>query len=158
MLFKSSDDGFSDFKGVLALHKDYVTAEPFIPDRECDLRIQKIGDHYRVYKRVSSNWKGNVGSSVIEEIPVTDTYKMWAEECGKLFGGMDILTVDAIRTKDGKGTYFHIFLAYVLLAPAAHSRVSAPVPFVQSTSWRSTILRAGCTGLTKRRIWVTFAI
>jgi synapsin len=105
MLFKSSEEGFSDFKGVLALHKDYVTAEPFIPDRECDIRIQKIGDHYRVYKRISSNWKGNVGSSIIEEIEVSDQHRFWAEECGKLFGGMDILTVDTIRTKDGKGSH-----------------------------------------------------
>lgn len=27
---------------------------------------------------------------------------LWGEECGKLFGGMDILTVDAIHTADGR--------------------------------------------------------
>ena len=27
-----------------------------------------IGNHYRAYKRIASNWKGNVGSSVIEEV------------------------------------------------------------------------------------------
>jgi hypothetical protein len=116
---------------VLALHKDYATAEPFIPGRAYDLRIQKIGTHYRVYKRQSSNWKGNVGNSIIEEIAVTDRYKvhlgttlfthlyyiapttdfvcslgpvqMWADEASKMFGGLDILTVDAIHTTEGKG-------------------------------------------------------
>ncbi|KAH3761985.1 synapsin II [Pelomyxa schiedti] len=101
MKFTSQSD-LTDFRGCLELHKDYVTAEPFIEGRLYDLRIQKIGTHLRVYKRINPNWKGNVGSSILEEIPVTDQYRLWAEECGKLFGGMDILTVDAIRTPDGK--------------------------------------------------------
>jgi len=101
MKFEDSGD-FNDFKGVLALHNDYVTVESYIDNREYDLRIQKIGNHYRAYKRVNPNWKGNVGSSIVEEIPMTEVFKFWAEECGKLFGGMEILTVDAIHTKDGK--------------------------------------------------------
>jgi len=44
-----------------------------------------------------------VGSSVITEIPLTDKYKRWADEASKLFGGMDILTVDSIFA-NGKGT------------------------------------------------------
>lgn len=44
------------------------------------------------YKRVSANWKGNVGTSSIEEIPVSEAHKLWATEVGILFG-MDILTV-----------------------------------------------------------------
>jgi len=101
MKFDNSDD-LNDFKGVLALHHDYVTMESLIGAREYDLRIQKIGNHYRAFKRVNTNWKGNVGSSIVEEIPMTDQFKLWAEECGKLFGGLDILTVDAIHTTDGK--------------------------------------------------------
>jgi len=45
---------------------------------------------------MSANWKGNVGTSSIEEIPMNEDFLFWAEECGKLFGGIDILTVDAI--------------------------------------------------------------
>lgn len=101
MRFQTSDD-FGDFRGVVALHKDYVTLEKLIEDREYDIRVQKVGTHLRAYKRMNSNWKGNVGTCVLEEIEVTDTFREWAEECGKLFGGMDILTVDAIHSKDGK--------------------------------------------------------
>uniref|UniRef100_A0A6B2L9H5 ATP-grasp domain-containing protein n=1 Tax=Arcella intermedia TaxID=1963864 RepID=A0A6B2L9H5_9EUKA len=101
MKFENQGD-LNDFKGVLALHHDYVTVEGYVENREYDLRIQKIGKHYRAYKRVNPNWKGNVGTSFVEEIPMNDTYLFWAEECGKLFGGLDILTVDAIHTTDGK--------------------------------------------------------
>eukprot|EP01121_Diplochlamys_sp_Union-15-3_P017460 TRINITY_DN6149_c0_g1_i1.p1 TRINITY_DN6149_c0_g1~~TRINITY_DN6149_c0_g1_i1.p1 ORF type:complete len:278 (+),score=25.24 TRINITY_DN6149_c0_g1_i1:218-1051(+) len=101
MRFDSSEH-IRDFRSVLALHKDYVTAESYITNRAYDLRIQKIGKHYRAYKRSSSYWKGNVGSSILEEISMNDKFRLWADEAGKLFGGMDILTVDAIHTTDDK--------------------------------------------------------
>jgi len=94
-------DDLKDFGGVIALNNDYVTLEEYVSDRVYDLRIQKIGTHLRAYKRTSSYWKGNVGTSIIEEIDVTDQFKLWAHEAGKLFGGMDILTVDAIHTENG---------------------------------------------------------
>jgi hypothetical protein len=78
---------------VVALHKDYVTLERLVENREYDIRVQKVGTHLRAYKRMNSNWKGNVGTCVLEEVEVTDLFREWAEECGKLFGGMDILTV-----------------------------------------------------------------
>jgi hypothetical protein len=51
---------FSDFVGCLALHGDYATAESYFAEKEYDIRVQKIGDHYRAYTRMSSNWKTNV--------------------------------------------------------------------------------------------------
>jgi len=36
---------------------------------------------------------------VVEEIALTDRYKQWADECSKLFDGIDILCVEAIHTK-----------------------------------------------------------
>lgn len=67
---------FKDFASVIALNKDYVTAEPYMEGgtwyiksmltSEYDLRIQKIGNHYRAYKRMSmaDNWKTNVGKTI----------------------------------------------------------------------------------------------
>jgi len=92
---------FYDFRSVLALHHDYVTAERYVDNREYDIRVQKIGSHLRAFHRKSTNWKGNVGTSILEEVEVTETYKIWASESSKLFGGMDILTVDAIHCTDG---------------------------------------------------------
>jgi len=94
---------FEDMRSLVALHKDYSTAEPYV-EGEYDLRIQKIGNHYRAFKRISAsgNWKTNTGTSLLETIPVTEKYKLWVDECSKLFGGLDILAVDAIHTADGK--------------------------------------------------------
>lgn len=91
----------------MAMYKDYITAEPFIADKIYDLRIQKIGNHYRAYKRISANWKGkfenqililkglpkvliigNVGTSQIEEIVCTPRYKLWADEVAAAFPGI----------------------------------------------------------------------
>eukprot|EP00455_Lapot_gusevi_P009364 TRINITY_DN14189_c0_g1_i3.p1 TRINITY_DN14189_c0_g1~~TRINITY_DN14189_c0_g1_i3.p1 ORF type:complete len:237 (-),score=49.84 TRINITY_DN14189_c0_g1_i3:37-747(-) len=94
---------FDDFRGVMALTSHYCTAEPFLHG-EYDLRIQKIADHYRVFKRItiSGNWKTNTGSSHLEEIELTPQYKMWADEACHMFGGLDICTVDVLHTDDGK--------------------------------------------------------
>jgi len=92
---------FSDFKSICALHGDYVTVEPFI-EWDYDMRIQKIGPHYRAFRRVSSNWKGNVGNeSIVEDMEMTDRYKLMVDECAKLFGGLDIIGLDLVHGKDG---------------------------------------------------------
>jgi len=96
MMLQKHDD-FNDLASILALHEDYCTAEQFI-SASYDLRIQKIGNHYRVYRRTSCvGWKSNVGTAILEDVPVTEQYKLWVDECSKLFGGMDILAVDAVH-------------------------------------------------------------
>jgi glutathione synthase/RimK-type ligase-like ATP-grasp enzyme len=89
-----------DIGGSITRYGDFITAESFIQNKTHDIRVQRIGTHYRAYKRVSSNWKGNVGNSVLTEIEVSPKYKQWAEIVGdSLFGSsfkMDILTVDAV--------------------------------------------------------------
>jgi len=94
---------FADFRGLIALHGDYVTAEPFV-EWDWDGRIQKIGCHYRGFRRMSPNWKGNVGNmSIIEDLEVTEKYKTWIDECAKLLGGLDICALDFLHSKsDGK--------------------------------------------------------
>ncbi|ELR10890.1 Synapsin, ATP binding domain containing protein [Acanthamoeba castellanii str. Neff] len=80
----NDSEAFADFRSLCALHGDYVTVEPFI-DWDWDGRIQKIGPYYRVFKRVSMNWKGNVGNmSMIEDIEMTPRYQRWIDECAQL--------------------------------------------------------------------------
>ncbi len=100
MKINTSSD-FSDFRGLIAMTSLYTTTEPYY-EGSYDLRIQKIGDSsYRAFKRVSmsGSWKTNVGSSKLEEIPMTPCYKRWADEAATMLGGLDILTVDAIHSK-----------------------------------------------------------
>jgi glutathione synthase/RimK-type ligase-like ATP-grasp enzyme len=100
----SNQGDLKDLGSILTCYGDYVTLETYIKDKDYDIRIQKIGSHYRAYKRVSmvGNWKSNQGSSKVESIKMTDQFKKWIDSCSKLFGGMDILTVDAVHTKDDK--------------------------------------------------------
>jgi len=109
---------FEDIRSLVALHKDYCTAESFI-EGEYDLRIQKIGDHYRAFKRMSAsgNWKTNTGTSVMEHIPLTDTYKLWVDEASRIFGGLDILAVDAIHGVNGKEYILEVNDTAIGLAP-----------------------------------------
>jgi len=92
-------EALADFKSLLALHDDYTTLEPFI-DWDWDSRVQKIGPNYRVFRRVSQNWKGNTGhSSTIEDAIVEPHHRVMADECAKLFGGLDILGLDLLHPK-----------------------------------------------------------
>lgn len=99
----------SDFRSVLAMSpKEYCFAEPFLVG-SCDLRIQKIGSHVRAFRRndVSGEWKTNTGTAVVEELPCEPRWRVWADAAAGLFGGLDILTVDAI-VEEGTGTEYII--------------------------------------------------
>ncbi|KAH3759931.1 synapsin II [Pelomyxa schiedti] len=100
MLIQSTED-FQDLSGVIGLHKDYCTAEPFI-ESEYELRIIKIGNTYRAHKRMGSSWKVNAGASCREPVPMEERYKLWVDEASKIFGGLDLLALDAIVDKNGK--------------------------------------------------------
>ena len=98
-----NDTVFRDVSTILAVNDNYCTAEPFISP-EYGIRVQKIGKTYRVMKKefTGSGWKSQFGGAALFEIELTDEYKFWADECSTLFGGMDILAVDAIHGKNGK--------------------------------------------------------
>ena len=98
----TTNDDLDDLKSIIGLTDHYITAEKFHGNTEYDIRIKKIGPHYRAYKRTSFSWKGNVGGAIMEEIPMTSEYKLWVDECSKLFGGLDLLALDAIHLDDGR--------------------------------------------------------
>ena len=91
----------SDFRSVLAMMpSEYCFVEPFIEGVH-DLRIQKIGSHYRAFRRqdISGEWKTNTGTALLNEVDLEPRWKIWADVAASMFGGLDILTVDAIVEK-----------------------------------------------------------
>jgi len=102
---------FEDFSTLAAMTNDYITTEPFIKGIVADIRIQKIGANIRAFKRVKleEGWKGNVGESEVFDIsPLPKLYEVWANECGQCFGGLDILSLDAVIDKEGKHTVLEL--------------------------------------------------
>lgn len=95
---------FEDVRSLVHAADNYCTAESYV-EGEYDIRVQKIGHHYRALKRtsVSGNWKTNTGSSIGEIIPMTSEFQRWIDAASTLFGGLDICTVDAIRSKASGG-------------------------------------------------------
>jgi hypothetical protein len=90
-----------DVRSIVALHGDYSTAEPFV-DWDFDYRIQKIGCQVRAYRRQVSQatqWKGNVGNAIIEEIDVEPRWLRWVNAASSCYGGLDILALDLVRSR-----------------------------------------------------------
>jgi hypothetical protein len=97
---KPSD--FTDVRSVVALHADYVIAEPLI-DSEYEVRIVFIApDYYRVHQRRAIGWKVNMDCSQIrEDMDINSLYKLWCDEVHRTFG-LDIFAIDGIVDKDGR--------------------------------------------------------
>ncbi|XP_074603149.1 synapsin [Brevipalpus obovatus] len=100
---------YEDIVSLVACTKTYATVEPYI-DSKCDIHIQKIGTNYKAFMRksISGNWKANVGSSLIEQCPVTERYKRWIDEVSELFNGLDVVALEAVLSKDGKEYIYEV--------------------------------------------------
>eukprot|EP01080_Neovahlkampfia_damariscottae_P007795 gene7795-12269_t len=96
-------EAFRDVSTILALNSDYCTAEPYI-EIEYGMRIEKIGNDYRAHKKIfhGSGWKSHFGNSHYEDMEMTSEFKLWADECTKIFGGLDWFAIDVAHGKDGK--------------------------------------------------------
>lgn len=90
---------FQEIVSIVSMNRQmYATTEPFIVSKH-DIQLLKIGEHYKAFTRRSingANWKCNTGSSMLEQIPVSDKYKFWLDEVASLFGGLDICGVQAV--------------------------------------------------------------
>jgi len=90
-----------DFRSIMALNKQYYTTEAMV-ENVFEYRIQKIGKHYRGFKRVSDNsWKNNWGNLKFEDHKLEEFDIMWADRCSNIFGGLDIFALDVLVRKDG---------------------------------------------------------
>lgn len=100
-MFLSNEGDYSDLKSILAIRDDYYTTEPKL-DFEYEYRIQKIGDHYRCFRRNSDNcWKGNWGNVKFSDHTLEDHHIVWADKCATIYGGLDIFGIDVVHCSDG---------------------------------------------------------
>ena len=92
---------FQDITSIVSISNSYSTTEPYI-DSKCDIHIQKIGDSYKAFQRksISGNWKANIGSAMLEQIPMNERYKFWIDEVSKMFGGLHICEIQAVVHTD----------------------------------------------------------
>ncbi|XP_025415910.1 synapsin [Sipha flava] len=97
-----NNSDFQDMASIVSVASTYCTTEPFV-DSKYDLHLTKIGVHYRALMRksVSGNWKSCVGSAMLEETEVLERYKFWLDSVAELFGGLDILALEVVVSKDG---------------------------------------------------------
>ena len=87
---------WDDLRSIAAMQPQYFTSEPFLP-WVYDLRLQKIGNHYRAFRRTSKHWKSNVDINMKDEdCEILPHQKRWLEEAAQ-YCGMDICAMDVLQ-------------------------------------------------------------
>jgi Synapsin, ATP binding domain len=87
----------------------YCSGEPYV-EAEWGIRVQKIGSHLRVYKKLftGSGWKSQFGGSSLVNVDPDDPefpkYQAWADAVSSSpFGqGMEMFAIDALHTAAGE--------------------------------------------------------
>ncbi|XP_050427898.1 synapsin [Adelges cooleyi] len=97
-----NNSDFQDMTSIVSVASTYCTTEPFI-DSKYDLHLTKIGTHYRALMRksITGNWKSCVGSAMLEETEMLERYKFWLDSVAEIFGGLDILALEVVVSKEG---------------------------------------------------------
>lgn len=68
-----------------------------------EFRIQKLGNNYRGFKRISSSsWKNNWGAIQHQDYGLEERHREWIDRAATIFGGLDICALDVLKLKDGK--------------------------------------------------------
>ncbi|KJH51893.1 Synapsin, ATP binding domain protein [Dictyocaulus viviparus] len=121
----NSQEELCDIEGMLQIMgrgDTEVEVEPFV-DIKFDLHVQKIGHEIKTFLRrgISKNWKSNVGSAVLEQIPTNErfvhrlvllrvptiaTYEEYLQAICEHVGRMSICSIDILVSKDGR-EYVH---------------------------------------------------
>lgn len=57
---------------------------------------------------MSGNWKSNMGSAVLEQCQITDQQRKWLDEVSLMFGGLDVLTIEIVQTKDDQQYIYEV--------------------------------------------------
>jgi len=96
---------WKDSLSLMSMTTEYFVTEPFV-QWQGDVRIQKIGNHYRAIKRVKtssqSSWKANDPMGISEEdVKVEERWKRWID-VASLELMMPICGMDLLITVDNK--------------------------------------------------------
>ncbi|VDL78405.1 unnamed protein product [Nippostrongylus brasiliensis] len=106
----NSHEELCDVEGMLQIMgkgDTEVEVEPYV-DLKFDLHVQKIGNEIKTFLRrgISKNWKSNVGSAVLEQIPTNERHKQYIHAICEHVGRMSICSIDILVSKEGR-EYVH---------------------------------------------------